>query len=204
MDFAPGKLSSFRTISRGTYYKVHSVRNPPPPCGYYNINYQLVDRATPTKRMLLKKTKSRKVLDKAQPELRDVKILSKLKGYVDFKKQSPRGSFEKLQLVDNPHERRFDQQNIFPSIWSKSIKSPASDFTKTRSRDFKHLQGNRNSIDACYAPNHEFLKKSLAKTGVSFAKLLPRPPIISPKQERDLNASSVDIDKIDEYQRKSL
>jgi len=27
----PGRLSSFRTISRGTYYKVNSVRDPPPP-----------------------------------------------------------------------------------------------------------------------------------------------------------------------------
>lgn len=39
-----GKWSSFRTISRGTYYKVNSVRNPPPPFGYYNINYDLVDK----------------------------------------------------------------------------------------------------------------------------------------------------------------
>jgi hypothetical protein len=41
-----GKWSSFRTISRGTYYKVNSVKNPPPPFGYYNINYDLIDKDT--------------------------------------------------------------------------------------------------------------------------------------------------------------
>lgn len=76
----PGKWSTFRAISRGTYYKVNSVRDPPPPFGYYNINYDLVTKAIKVRSMAEKKSSSRKVESSLDTPLRDTKLVQKLKG----------------------------------------------------------------------------------------------------------------------------
>ena len=54
-----GKSMSFRAISRNTYYRLNSVRDPPPPWGYYNINYQLIDKSSPKKAMILSNSHSK-------------------------------------------------------------------------------------------------------------------------------------------------
>ena len=54
-----GKSMSFRSISRNTYYRLNSVRDPPPPCGYYNINHQSVDKSSPKKEMILRHSLSK-------------------------------------------------------------------------------------------------------------------------------------------------
>lgn len=193
-----GKSMSFRAISRNTYYRLNSVRDPPPPWGYYNINYQLIDKSTPKKTMILGNSHSIKAIDTAQPPLREIKIHDKLKGSVEFKKQSPKKSIEKLQLLDNPHEMRFESINL-PIIYSKIKNSPQHDFSKTKSRDFKDFTV--NITPQLVTPNFEYLKRSLSKTGVDFKKSLSRPPIISPKKEKEINSNSIDIDSIDKYLR---
>jgi hypothetical protein len=188
---------SFRAISRGTYYKVNTVRDPPPPCGYYNVNYELIDKSNSIKMMSNKHTKSRKIFEYIDPPFRDLKEPKKGDGYVDFKKQSPRQSFEKLQLKDDPHERRFDTLNLFPSIFSKSPKMSNKNFDKTSPRKSQNFK--INMTPSIYEPNYEAIKTSLSKTGVSWNKALPRPPIISIRKERDLNSSSIDYHQIDRY-----
>ena len=64
IEIVPGKQSSFRTISRGTYYRVNSMRDLPPPCGYYNINYDLVDKNVPSKRLELDPVRSQSIFQK--------------------------------------------------------------------------------------------------------------------------------------------
>ena len=115
---------------------------------------------------------------------------SKVLGYVDFNKQSPRNSFEKLQLTSNAHEKRFENYDQFPKISTKSARNPVEDFSKTKSRDFKNMKV--NLTPSLYNPNYEYLKRSLSKTGVDFKKALPRPPIISPKKVKEMNAHSND------------
>lgn len=184
------KSVSFRTISRGTYYRINSVRDPAPPCGYYNINYQLVDKNMPTKVISPKRSKSKKKHLKQCPPLRDIKIVDKLKGSYDFQKQLPRSFLgAKSNSIATPHEKRFDTINFFPAISSKCSRSPSNDFSKTRSRDWHVF--NVNMTPPMYQPNHEYLKKSLSKTGISFNKTLSRPPIISKKLERELNCRSM-------------
>lgn len=169
----PGKWSTFRAISRGTYYKVHSVRDPPPPCGYYNINYELVDRASSMTRMHYNTSKSKKKSKKKKgPPLRYVHSVEKIKGYIDFKKQSPRSSFEKLQLANNPHEKSFETLELFPKIYSKAKHVPQIDFGKTRRRDSFIFKS--NLTPSIYSPNYEYIKRSLSKTGVEFSKHLPK------------------------------
>ncbi|CAI2375763.1 unnamed protein product [Moneuplotes crassus] len=194
VDDEKGRQSSFRTISRGTYYRINSVRDLPPPCGYYNINYELVDKKVPTKNLkLYAERKNQFILkNKADINFIDTKRLDKQKGYIDFKKISPRGPFEKLQEKGNPHEKRFNNFDHFPSISSKSDNKMEADFSKTRPRK-PNFQ--INLTPAVYEPNHEYLKRSLSKTGIAWKKLLPRPPIISPKKEIDLNSSSIDFDR---------
>ncbi|CAI2375150.1 unnamed protein product [Moneuplotes crassus] len=194
VDDLRGKQSSFRAISRGTYYKINSVKDLPPPCGYYNINYELVDKSIPTKnlqRYQQRKTQFLIKKDNLDIDYPDIKRLDKQKGYIDFKKISPRGAFETLQ-ANTPHEKQFDNFNYFPSISSKSGNKIEANFTTLRSREpnFKI-----NMTPSVYEPNHEFLKSSLSKTGIAWNKLLPRPPIISPRKEIDLNSSSIDFDK---------
>lgn len=185
---------SFRAISRGTYYKVNGIRNPPPPCGYYNINYHLVDKANSIRMMNDKHTKSRKKYEVIDPPFRDIKTLDKKKGYIEFQKQSPRQSFEKLQLYDNPHEKRFETMNLFPSIYSKSCKLSDQNFDRTSERKRNNFE--INMTPSIYQPNFEFLKKSLSKTGVSWKKVLSRPPVISPRKEKELNSDSIDYDSV--------
>ena len=117
---------------------------------------------------------------------------------MNLNKQSPKSSIEKLQLFDNPHEMRFESI-VLPTIYSKINRSPEVDFSKTKSRDFKDFTV--NITPQLVTPNFEYLKRSLSKTGVNFKKSLPRPPIISPKKEKELNRNSVDIDSIDKFLR---
>lgn len=146
-----GKSASFRTISRGTYYLTKTVKDPPPPCGYYNVNYHLVETSSPVKSMLLKKSKSRKIKDKAQPPLRNPNLFRKTLGYYEFSKQKPRSPFENLQKIGKPHEKRFNNIDFFPSIVTgiKGSQSPVINFGKTRGRgsaSFRLLEASPTKI----------------------------------------------------------
>jgi len=67
----------------------------------------------------------------------NIRYNDKLKGFIDFKKQCPRLAFEKLQEKGNPHEKRFDKIDFFPSISSKSPRNTMGDFSKLRPRKGK-------------------------------------------------------------------
>ena len=68
----------------------------------------------------LKRTKSKKVIDKAQPPLRNIIIKDKQTGFIDFKRQKGRLSFERIQDKSNPHASRFEPFNQFPLVYSKA------------------------------------------------------------------------------------
>lgn len=156
---------SFRAISRGTYYKVNTVRDPPPPCGYYNVNYELVDPNKAIKTMSHKKSKSLKKFDSTEPPFRNLKFPKKGDGFIDFNKQSPRQHFEKLQLKNDPHEKRFETLNLFPSIYSKTGKLSNQNFDNTSPRKD---QFKTNMTLSVYNPNHEVSSKSICHKTVIF------------------------------------
>lgn len=146
--------------------------------------------------MLNKHTKSRKSVEIIDPPFRDIEFKDKKKGSIDFMKQSPRDSFEKLQTVGNPHEKRFEMISL-PTIHSKAQKMPNLKFEKISSRISKDFTA--NMTPSIYKPNFEYSKQSLSKTGVSWHKVISRPPIISPRKEKELNSSSIDYDSIEKY-----
>jgi hypothetical protein len=128
VEVQPAKWATFRTISRGTYYKVNSDRNPPPPCGHYNINYDLVDRPLGNLKMKHKKSKPRKKAKFTQPGLRHVQSVDRIKGFIDFTKQSPRSLYEKMQIKNDPHEKRFE--------WAPSLQHTYDQNTSTCYKSF--------------------------------------------------------------------
>ena len=67
-----------------------------------------------------KKTPNRKVIEKAQPPLRNIIMKDRQTGFIDYKKMKGRPRFETLQMIGVPHDKRFENMDVFPKVSSKS------------------------------------------------------------------------------------
>jgi hypothetical protein len=60
------------------------------------------------------------VFDKAQPPLRNIIIKDRQSGFIDFSRMKGRPKFTTLQPQGNPHAKRFNNFNAFPTVSTKS------------------------------------------------------------------------------------
>lgn len=63
----------------------------------------------------LKKTVSKKVIDKSEPALENIILKDRQTGFIDYGRMKKREKFHKMQTVGNPHPKRFISFNAFPS-----------------------------------------------------------------------------------------
>ena len=68
----------------------------------------------------LKKTASKKIIDKAEPALENIILKDKQRGFIDYRRMKKRDKFHKMQKVGNPHPKRFLSFNAFPKSSSKA------------------------------------------------------------------------------------
>jgi hypothetical protein len=185
----PVKQFKFRPQTQSTPNMQVSTRG-------IKINYSLVEKKAPCFAWTLKKTESKKVVDKAQPPLRNIVMKDRQKGFINFKLMKDRPNFVSWNK-GNPHPKRFNNINAFPSASTKSRRVVSSDFKKSLGRDDRKYQ--INLTPSVYEPPSDF-----THAGVPFNKMLDRPPLLSMKKIAELNNNSVNMigDNMKKYENK--
>ncbi|CAI2362793.1 unnamed protein product [Moneuplotes crassus] len=159
------------------------------------INYSLIDKRPSCMKWTLKKTVSKKVIDKSEPALENIILKDKQTGFIDYGRMKKREKFHKMQTVGNPHPKRFISFNAFPSSSTRAKKVVTKDIKKSLGRDSDKYQ--INLTPSVYEPTPQEIHC------YPFSKMLPRPPLMNQKAISSLNNNSVVLDNIEKYEKKN-
>jgi len=164
-------------MSREDFYQSKRVRHPPPPCGFYNPKYDLVEKTGPT----LFKWDKEKTRTKFRSTMTDFdkeeasrplpeKPKKKVPTPISLDQQLPRGAV--ITPGNNPHEKRFEAV-VSPQNWSNMRKTLSFDLRKSMGRSKQLLYKNLEYAPD-YTPNYEVGRKQLGSCGPEFQKNCPR------------------------------
>lgn len=163
----------FLVQGRDDYYNSIKNHDKVPPCGYYNIENQLKNRAKSIPNFSKKhKSKSKVPRKKIDVPYRTVdKLNVKLPKSQLFHLQLPRPGIETLGHKVN--DKRFESPKPMPAISTKCIKVPSPDFSLGTGHNFVLPETVNSRI---YNPNYKVVWKNIAGPMVEFEKYTERKP----------------------------
>jgi len=127
----------------------------------------------------------------------DVTRISKLKGFIDFSKQTSRPEVP-IKCNINPHETRFDNINLNPLIATSIKRTPQFSFDKTQPRDERVYQTGLHFFE--YAPNFSYGKIESGRVNMNFAKMPARKPFLDKDIEiKFKHVHQINYENIEKY-----
>ncbi|CAG9319013.1 unnamed protein product [Blepharisma stoltei] len=173
---SPRRSYAFLSQTRQDFYKSTSLRSSAPPCGHYNLKYDLVEKSQRQVNFGERPRTSSKIPKTMKEESLNSSMDSQTKHIqtpILFEKQIARADFTKLTTDVN--EKRFELFDSMPEQSSKYKRSTTPNISKSRPREYEYLKLAEYSPD--YQPNYKLVTKSPGQA-VKFENYIPHKPIL--------------------------